>query len=196
MKFVKWLMPVVAVSFALAACSSNQNASDGANAGGQTGGGAGSGTAGGYPGSSGVNGTGYPGSGGAHYSDMNGGPGGYDGAGAGGYDANLLNQRVIYFEFDSSRIRSQDMAVIVAHARHLAKQPGRTVRLEGHADERGSREYNVALSLRRADAVARVMEIEGANATLKPIGYGEEMPAVLGHSEAAWSKNRRVEIKY
>lgn len=194
MKFVKWLMPIVAVSFALAACSSNQNASDGANAGGQAGSGSGSSGAG-YPGSGGVGGSGYPGSGsGGHYSDMNGGQGGYGGSGS--YDANLLNQRVIYFDFDSSRIRPQDMDVIVAHARHLAKQPGRTVRLEGHADERGSREYNVALSLRRADAVARVMEIERANATLKPIGYGEEMPAVLGHSEAAWSKNRRVEIKY
>jgi peptidoglycan-associated lipoprotein len=190
MKFVKWLMPIVAVSFALAACSSNQNASDGANAGGQ---GGGSGNAGG--GSGGANGSGYPGSGGVHYGDMmNGGQGG-NGA-AGGYDASLLSQRVIYFDYDSSRIRPQDMDVIVAHARHLAKQPGRTVRLEGHADERGSREYNVALSLRRADAVARVMEIERANATLKPIGYGEEMPAVLGHSEASWSKNRRVEIKY
>jgi peptidoglycan-associated lipoprotein len=79
----------------------------------------------------------------------------------------------------------------------LAAYPNLRVRLEGHADERGSRDYNVALSERRGYSVLDYMQIKGAKANqMEVIGYGEEIPAMFGHNEAAWSKNRRVEIKY
>lgn len=184
----------------LSACSSNQNAPADANAGTVTGGGV-------QQGQGGQSGVGHPNSGaGGGYPYPNSGAGGNNkvppynagsGSGSGSYDASLLSKKIIYFDYDSTRIHPDDLKVITAHARHLAKQSGRSVRLEGHADERGSREYNVALSVRRAEAVARVFRLEGGSGTrLKTIGYGEEVPAVLGHNPASWDKNRRVEIKY
>lgn len=105
--------------------------------------------------------------------------------------------RVIYFEYDSSEIRPEFQQVIEAHANFLAANPSVTVSIEGHADERGSREYNLALGERRAQAVKRQMQLLGATASqMHTVSYGEERPAVEGHDEKAWSQNRRVELIY
>ncbi len=109
----------------------------------------------------------------------------------------ILAQRVIYFDFDSSNIRPEYQSILDAHSSLLAAYPNLRVRLEGHADERGSNAYNVALSERRGYSVFDYMQIKGVRSDqMDVIGYGEEVPAVFGHNEAAWSKNRRVEIKY
>jgi len=104
---------------------------------------------------------------------------------------------VIYFDFDRSDIRPEFAAVIGAHARHLAAFGAARVRLEGHTDERGSREYNIALGERRAQAVRRALLLQGgADGQLVTVSYGEERAAVEGSDEAAYEKNRRVEILY
>jgi peptidoglycan-associated lipoprotein len=111
--------------------------------------------------------------------------------------AALLTQVTIYFDYDSSEIRSDFNDMLRAHAQQLAKNPNMRVRLEGHADERGSREYNIALGERRAQAVRQVLQLQGASSTqLTTVSYGEEKPAALGHDEASWAKNRRVELTY
>ncbi len=110
---------------------------------------------------------------------------------------NLLSQRIIYFDYDKAAIRPEFMVVINTHAKLAAKYPQLRMRLEGHADERGSREYNVALSENRAKSVKRIMGTQGARASqIRTIGYGEEVPIVAGKGERSWQKNRRVEIKY
>ena len=108
-----------------------------------------------------------------------------------------LSQRTIYFAFDSSHIEEENRAIVEAHAMWLAERPGASVTLEGHADERGTREYNVALGERRAHAVRQLLALTGASgAQIDTISYGEERPAVEGHDESAWRFNRRVEIVY
>lgn len=105
--------------------------------------------------------------------------------------------RTIYFEYDSSEIRGEFVSLISAHAKLLTSDSSRKVILEGHADERGSREYNIALGERRAVAVRRLLSGGGVDASqMELISYGEERPAVTGHNESAWVKNRRVEIHY
>jgi peptidoglycan-associated lipoprotein len=104
---------------------------------------------------------------------------------------------VIYFDFDRSDIRPEFASLINAHARHLGGATGTRVRLEGHTDERGSREYNIALGERRAQAVRRALMLQGAaDKQLTTVSYGEERPAAEGSDEAAYEKNRRVEIVY
>lgn len=111
--------------------------------------------------------------------------------------SSILAQRVIYFDFDRSDIRPEYMNILNAHSALLSAYPNLRVRLEGHADERGSREYNVALSERRGYSVLDYMQLKGVRSNqMDVIGYGEEIPAAFGHNEASWSKNRRVEIKY
>ncbi len=108
-----------------------------------------------------------------------------------------LSVRTLYFEYDSSEVQAQYRSAVQAHAAYLAANPGVVVTLEGHADERGSREYNLALGERRANAVRRQFVLLGASAgQIRSTSYGEERPAVDGHDEAAWSANRRVEILY
>jgi peptidoglycan-associated lipoprotein len=103
---------------------------------------------------------------------------------------------VFYFDFDKSQLRVDVRAALDEHAAYLRNKTG-MVRLEGHADERGTREYNLALAERRARAIANYLSIQGVSASqIETISYGEEKPAALGHSEAAWSKNRRVELIY
>ena len=103
----------------------------------------------------------------------------------------------IYFDFDSSDVRSEDADTVSQHAVQLANNSGMTVRLEGHADERGSREYNIGLGERRAQAVRRMLLIQGASATqISTVSFGEERPAEFGSSEEAYSLNRRVVIQY
>jgi peptidoglycan-associated lipoprotein len=109
----------------------------------------------------------------------------------------LLGQLVIYFEFDQSEISPEFNALLAAHGEYLASAAGAAVRLEGHADERGSREYNIGLGERRAQAVRRVLLLQGAAAEqLSTVSYGEERPAVFGSDEQSYAQNRRVELVY
>lgn len=106
-----------------------------------------------------------------------------------------LSNNVIYFEFDSSVINADGDAVVEKYAAYLQANPASRVRLEGHADERGTREYNVGLGERRANAVESALQARGVNANqLSLLSYGEERPAVQGQGEAAWAQNRRVQI--
>ena len=117
--------------------------------------------------------------------------------GSGGADAELLNSRVIYFEYDSSSLTLESEAIVQAHARYLSTASGIGLILEGHADERGTREYNLALGEDRAKAVANLMQALGVGAgRIQTISYGEERPVSLGSDESAWALNRRVEILY
>lgn len=104
--------------------------------------------------------------------------------------------RVLYFDFDSFLLRADDKPVLEGYARALVAQRDRKLALEGHTDERGGREYNLALGQKRAEAVARGLELLGTNSSqLEAVSFGEERPADPGHDEAAWAKNRRVELK-
>ncbi|MGB0468876.1 MAG: peptidoglycan-associated lipoprotein Pal [Pontibacterium sp.] len=112
-------------------------------------------------------------------------------------DAAMAAQTVFYFDFDKSVVRQDGFDALEKHAAYLAANRNASVRLEGHADERGTREYNMALGERRANAVARFLQVNGVNASqVEAISYGEEKPAMMGHSDASWSQNRRVELKY
>ena len=109
----------------------------------------------------------------------------------------LLSKRIIYFDYNLASIKPQYKAILDAHTRLLAKTPNLKVRLEGHADERGTREYNVALSEERAKAVQWSMRGKGVKSSqTEIIAYGEERPAVVGDGEKSWAQNRRVKIKY
>ncbi|NOX93015.1 MAG: peptidoglycan-associated lipoprotein Pal [Gammaproteobacteria bacterium] len=109
----------------------------------------------------------------------------------------LLAKRVVYFDYDQSDIKSDFRAIIQAHAEYLANNSNVMVTLEGHADERGTREYNIALGERRANAVQRMLALQGASASqIRVISYGEERPAALGHDEESLALNRRVEFIY
>ncbi|BBA37315.1 peptidoglycan-associated lipoprotein [Methylocaldum marinum] len=108
-----------------------------------------------------------------------------------------LSKRVIYFMYDSYEVLPEYQQVVTAHANYLASHPERTVILEGHADERGSPEYNIALGEQRAKAIAKMMQFQGVNdGQVQVVSFGEEKPAVSGHDESAWQQNRRVEISY
>lgn len=120
---------------------------------------------------------------------------GADAATAG--DDALLSQRVIYFDYDSSILSAESQAVVEAHARYLQSAAGVRVILEGHADERGTREYNLALAEDRAKSVANLMQALGVGLdSIQTVSYGEERPVALGHDDSAWSLNRRVEFLY
>lgn len=125
-------------------------------------------------------------------------PGDGEGEGIGPGDGEgLLSNRTIYFDFDSAQVRSEDVPTVTAHAKYLIAHPDLKVVLEGHTDERGSREYNIALSEARAIAVAKLLELEGVpSQQVSVVPYGEEKPVALGHNEEAWRQNRRVEIVY
>ena len=111
--------------------------------------------------------------------------------------ASPLSKRTIYFEFDSSQVPAESLDLITAHGKYLAEHPQQRVRVEGHADERGSREYNVALGERRAKAVERLLRFQGvSDDQLEVVSFGEELPVAFGHDEAAWRLNRRVELVY
>ncbi|HEX6638276.1 MAG TPA: peptidoglycan-associated lipoprotein Pal [Steroidobacteraceae bacterium] len=114
-----------------------------------------------------------------------------------GPSGELLSQRIVFFDFDRAEIRADSQSIVTAHAAFLAKSPSVKVRLEGHADERGSREYNIGLGERRAQAVRRALLLQGvAEAQLSTVSYGEERPASAGSDEQAYAQNRRVEIVY
>ena len=104
--------------------------------------------------------------------------------------------RTIYFDFDSYAIKSEYQSVLDAHARFIKAVPGRKVMLEGHTDDRGGREYNLALGQKRAEAVQKSLVLLGVSAEqIEAVSFGEERPAAQGSGESAWSQNRRAEIK-
>jgi len=108
---------------------------------------------------------------------------------------NALRQTVFYFDFDIAEFKAADRETLSYHARDLAANSSKSIRLEGHADERGTREYNLALGERRANSVLNYLIVNGASRSqIEVVSYGEERPAQQGQSENAYSRNRRVEV--
>jgi peptidoglycan-associated lipoprotein len=111
--------------------------------------------------------------------------------------ASPLSTRIIYFEYDSSEIKPEFQDIILAHGQYLAEHQEKSVTLEGHTDERGSREYNIGLGERRAQSVRRLLLFQGAaDRQVQVVSYGEENPVAEGHDESSYSQNRRVEFIY
>lgn len=108
---------------------------------------------------------------------------------------NALRQTVFYFDFDVAEFKPEDRQTLTYHARDLAANPNKRIRLEGHADERGTREYNLALGERRANGILNYLVVNGAaRSQIETVSYGEERPAQTGQTEQAYSRNRRVEV--
>ena len=106
-------------------------------------------------------------------------------------------ERVIYFDYDRAELRPEFLDIVTQHGRFMAENPDARVRLEGHTDERGAREYNIALGEDRAKTVSRMLELQGVNsAQLRTVSYGEELPVDEAHNSDAWAKNRRVNVIY
>jgi peptidoglycan-associated lipoprotein len=123
--------------------------------------------------------------------------GGDAAAGANAMTTGPLAKRIIYFDFDKSEIKPEFADTVSAHARNLTSHPNLRMKLEGNTDERGTREYNIGLGERRAQAVRRALMLQGvAESQLTTVSFGAERPAVEGDDEAAWSQNRRVELVY
>ena len=109
---------------------------------------------------------------------------------------NILSKRSVFFDFDSFVVKDEYRSVVEAHARRMSADRKRRMIIEGHTDERGGREYNLALGQKRADAVVRSMVLLGAqDGQLEAVSFGKERPAAQGSDEAAWAKNRRAELK-
>lgn len=109
----------------------------------------------------------------------------------------LLTEEVVYFEFDSASITEHSRAVVEAHSAYILENPDVSIELAGHCDERGTREYNLALGERRSQAVQKLMVAFGVPAQqVKIVSFGEEKPVDADHNESAWRKNRRVELVY
>lgn len=177
MKKVAILCAVVVALGGLSACAKRASTQQGA-----AGGGAGDGTSGFEDG---ADGTGGAGRGGAF-------------SGSALDDPNSpLSKRRVHFEYDSYVLSSEYRPVVEAHAQYLAQNPGAAVTLEGHADERGSREYNIALGERRSESVKQIMTALGASPQqITSVSFGEEKPLEDCHEERCWWQNRRVEIIY
>lgn len=112
-------------------------------------------------------------------------------------NSSISMKRSVYFDFDLFSIRTEDNALIERHGRYLASNPGLAITIEGNADERGSKEYNLALGQRRAESVLRALRIYGArDAQMEAISWGESKPRVAQHDESAWSQNRRADLQY
>ena len=170
MKSLSNLFFAGAVAILLSACSSSPSDSDTAG-GGAAGSGSGNGVATGVVGDGSVGGT-----------------------DAYAYDPGGL-ETVFYFDFDKATLRPEARAALQAHAANLRSNP-KHIRLEGHTDERGTREYNMALGERRGNAVRDFLVVNGVDSNLiEVISYGEERPAAIGSDEASWALNRRVELK-
>lgn len=106
-------------------------------------------------------------------------------------------ERVIYFDYDKAELRAEYLDIVAQHGRFLAQNPDGRVRLEGHTDERGTREYNIALGESRAKTIARMLQLQGVDLEqTRTVSYGEELPVDDAHNNDAWSKNRRVNIIY
>lgn len=110
---------------------------------------------------------------------------------------NILSKRSIYFDYDSNLVKDEFKPIVTAHARYLQQHPTAKMRIEGNADDRGSREYNLALGQRRSDAVKQMMQLLGAKADqIETVSFGEEKPKCTEAAESCWSKNRRGDIAY
>ena len=110
---------------------------------------------------------------------------------------NVLSKRSVYFDFDSNAVKDEYRGVVTAHAKYMTEKKDSKIRIEGNCDERGSREYNLALGQRRAEAMKKVMTVLGVQESrIETVSYGEEKPAAAGHDEAAWAQNRRGDIRY
>ena len=108
-----------------------------------------------------------------------------------------LANRSVYFELDSAQVAAASTQLLNEHGNYLRTHSSAKIRLEGNADERGGREYNLALGQKRADAVDKALQLLGvAGSQLEAVSYGKEKPAVLGHDEASWAKNRRADMVY
>ena len=108
-----------------------------------------------------------------------------------------LSRRVVYFDFDSFTVRDEFRPLIEAHGRYLAQNRNARMTIQGNTDERGSREYNIALGQKRADAVKRMMTLLGAQESqIETVSFGKEKPRNPGHDETAWAENRRDDILY
>lgn len=130
-------------------------------------------------------------------SDGTSGVGNNSGTGTDMNGAMIPSQRVIYFDYDSDLIRDDARTIMEGHAAYLVANNGVKIRLEGHADERGSREYNLALGERRAESVKHMLNILGVqDGQMQTLSYGEENPSASGHEESSWQQNRRVEFIY
>ncbi|QJD31340.1 peptidoglycan-associated lipoprotein Pal [Methylococcus geothermalis] len=189
------LVILMSASLLMAGCSKTEEVKPDDAAGvGLEGGGPGGPQIGKY-GAGGGAGKAYGGTGGAY-----GGKGGaYGGAGDPALNdpSSPLSKRVVYFGYDSSEVLPEYVSVINAHAAYLASHPNVTVTLEGHCDERGSPEYNIALGEQRARSVANTMHFQGVgDGQMQIVSFGEEKPADSGSGESSWSRNRRVEIVY
>ncbi len=112
-------------------------------------------------------------------------------------EKDLLSERKIYFDFDRSNVREEFGAIIEAHAQYLVDNPSASLVIEGHCDERGTREYNIALGEQRAHSVSKMLTLLGASKSqIRTVSYGEERPEVEGHEEPAWQWNRRAVLVY
>lgn len=111
--------------------------------------------------------------------------------------ANILSKRSVYFELDSNVVKEEFKPMVAAHARYLQQNRSRKMTVQGNTDERGSREYNLALGQRRADAVKQMMQLLGAQSDqIETVSFGEEKPKSTGSDEASWSENRRADLVY
>ena len=111
--------------------------------------------------------------------------------------SNILSRRSVYFDYDSNVVKDEFKPLVTAHAKHLATNRTRKVTIQGNTDERGSREYNIALGQRRADAVKQMMTLLGATASqIETVSFGEEKPRAMGSTEQAFAENRRADIVY
>ncbi|MCK5870879.1 peptidoglycan-associated lipoprotein [Methylococcaceae bacterium HT4] len=111
--------------------------------------------------------------------------------------ASPLSKRTIYFEYDSSQVLNEFIAVIEAHAQYLMTNPNQRITLEGHSDERGTREYNIALAEQRAKSVFKMLKLIGVMGNqIDIVSYGEEKPVALEHNDDSYALNRRVEVVY
>jgi len=111
--------------------------------------------------------------------------------------ASILSKRSVYFDYDKCDLKSEYTSLVEAHAKYLLQHGDANVTLQGNTDERGSREYNIALGQRRAESVKKVMSVLGATEIqIESVSFGKEKPKAVGHDESAWAQNRRVEILY
>jgi peptidoglycan-associated lipoprotein len=109
----------------------------------------------------------------------------------------IATERSVYFDFDDFAIKTQYGALVERHGKYLASNPALSVRIEGHCDERGGREYNLALGQRRAEALARALRVYGVkDGQLETLSWGEDKPLATGQDETSWAKNRRADIEY
>jgi peptidoglycan-associated lipoprotein len=112
-------------------------------------------------------------------------------------NSDISKKRSVFFDFDKFVIRDQDRMVVELQGKYLASVPALKIAVEGNADERGSREYNLALGQRRAQAVVQALKVLGvSDSQMEAVSYGEERPVATGHDEKSWSENRRADIRY